>query len=205
MACLLAYYGVKALRWRYLIAPFAHARARELLPAVLAGLAGNYVFPHFGEIARAVLAGRRLNAPPGALLGSIAIERFFDFLALLVFVLVVLLPLGRHAMTRSARRALRRDPVRGPARRRRAVRVPHRGLPRVRAPAAAPLSPAARETAVYHLRQARVGLGAIGAPRLLAPIFGSRCCMARYPRLRRFSLRAVASRSRSQAPCRLLL
>ena len=65
VACLLAYYVVKALRWRFLIEPFAKARTRELMPAVLAGLAGNYVFPHVGEFARAVLAGRRLKTPPG--------------------------------------------------------------------------------------------------------------------------------------------
>ena len=97
---------------------------RELLPAVLAGLAGNYVFPHVGEFARAVLAGRLLKTPPGALLGSIAIERFFDFLALLVIVLAVLLPLG--GMDDDIRAAsyfvailMRRDPGR-----RRAIRLP---------------------------------------------------------------------------------
>ncbi len=65
---MLAFFGVKAWRWRYLIHPFAQATTRELLPPVLAGLAGNYVFPHVGEVARAVLASQRVKAPVSALL-----------------------------------------------------------------------------------------------------------------------------------------
>ena len=94
LVCLFCYYGIKAERWKHLVSPFASASGRELQPAVVAGLAGNYVFPHFGEIARAVLAGRKLGTPTSALLGSIAIERFFDFLALLGIVLAILVPLG---------------------------------------------------------------------------------------------------------------
>ena len=92
---MLCFFGVKAWRWRYLIRPFAEATTVELLPPVLAGLAGNYVLPHVGEIARAVLAGQRVNAPASALLASVAIERIFDFLAVLVIVLAVLVPVGR--------------------------------------------------------------------------------------------------------------
>src|SRR5688572_3369728 len=95
LVCLFCFYGVKAERWKHLVAPFARTSGRDLQPAVLAGLAGNYILPHVGEIARAVLAGRRLGVPASALLGSIAIERFFDFLALLAIVAAVLLPLGR--------------------------------------------------------------------------------------------------------------
>ncbi len=170
-ACLLAYYAIKALRWRFVIAPFARARARDLLPAVLAGLAGNYAFPHVGEIPRAVLAARRVNAPPGALLGSIAIERFFDFLALLVFVLVVLLPLQRMSgdlRTASLFTAVlcaallvavvlfvfRTESCLGFARR-----------------LLAPLPARIGDGVVHQLRQAAVGLGAIASPRLVTPIF----------------------------------
>jgi uncharacterized protein (TIRG00374 family) len=94
LVSMLAYYWLKALRWRFLIQPFARASAAQLLPSVVAGLAGNYLLPHAGEIARAILAGRLVNAPASALLGSIAIERIFDFVAILVVVLAVLVPLG---------------------------------------------------------------------------------------------------------------
>jgi uncharacterized protein (TIRG00374 family) len=171
-ACLLVYYAVKALRWRYLVEPFAKTSARALQPAVLAGLAGNYVLPHFGEIARAVLAARLLRVPPGALLGSIAIERFFDFLSLLAIVLVVLLPLGgvdddiRAASIAAAAlsAALLAGVVLFVLRAEACIRLARRAL--------APASKKLAGKAAHHLRQARVGLGAIGAPRLLAPIFG---------------------------------
>lgn len=171
LGCLFAYFAAKALRWRFLVEPFAKARTRELLPAVVAGLAGNYVFPHVGEFARAVLAGRRLGTPPGALLGSIAIERFFDFLTLLVIVLVVMLPLGRmDEDIRSASlfvavlcAAILASVVLFVFQTETSLAITRRLL--------APFSRKLAERAIYHLGQARVGLGAIATPRLLVPIF----------------------------------
>ncbi len=93
--CLLLYLAVKVRRWRYLIRPLVDASTMDLMPAVLAGNAGNYVFPHAGEIARAILANRRLGVPTSALLASVAVERMFDFLALLLIAIVVLIPVGR--------------------------------------------------------------------------------------------------------------
>lgn len=172
VACLFAFYGVKAERWKHLISPFVHASGRALQPAVLTGLAGNYVFPHFGEIARAVLAGRLLGAPPSAFLGSIAVERFFDFLALLVIVLLVLLPLGDvDDEIRSASFAvagfcaiLLAGVVLFVLRSEACIAVAQRLL--------TPLSPRFSNLVTYHLRHSLVGLGAIRAPRLLARIFG---------------------------------
>ena len=172
IVCLFSYYGVKAERWKHLIAPFARASGRDLQPAVLAGLAGNYVLPHFGEIARAVLAGRQLAVPPSALLGSIAIERFFDFLALLAIVLAVLLPLG--GIDREIRAAsfavaaicavLLAGVVLFLFRTEACIGVARRLL--------APFPKKLAALATRQLRHARVGLGAIAAPRLLARIFG---------------------------------
>lgn len=172
LVCLFSYYGVKAERWKHLIAPFARARGSDLEPAVIAGLAGNYVFPHVGEVARALLASRQLGAPPSALLGSIAIERFFDFLALLAIVAAVLVPLGgidddiRAASYVAATFGailfagvalfvIRTEACIGIARRTLAV-----------------ASPRLANLAAYHLRHARTGLSAIGSPWLLAKIFG---------------------------------
>ena len=172
IVCLFCYYGVKAERWKHLVAPFARASGRELQPAVLAGLAGNYVLPHLGEIARAVLAGRQFGAAPSAFLGSIAIERFFDFLALLVLVVVVLLPLGgidHEIRTASiAVAALSGILLAGVGlfvfRTGTCIDVARRVL--------GPLSGKLAAAAAYHLSHARVGLGAIAAPRLLVRVFG---------------------------------
>lgn len=171
-ACLFTFYGVKAERWKHLISPFAHASGRALQPAVLAGLAGNYLLPHFGEIARAVLAGRLLDAPPSAFLGSIAIERVFDFLALLVIVLLVLLPLGGlDGEIRSASflvagfcAILLAGVVLFVLRSEACIAVARFLI--------TPLSPRSAKLAAHHLRHSLVGLGAIRAPHLLVRIFG---------------------------------
>lgn len=172
VVCLFTYYGVKAERWKHLISPFARASGRALQPAVLAGLAGNYVFPHFGEFPRAVLAGRLLDVPPSAFLDSIAVERFFDFLALLVIVLLVLLPLGGiDDEIRSASFA-----VAGLC----AILLGGVLLFMWRSEAflafaqrvLSPLSRRFTNRVNHHLRHSLVGVGAIRTPRLLARIFG---------------------------------
>jgi glycosyltransferase 2 family protein len=172
LACVFAYYAVKALRWRFLVQPFVQARVRDLMQPVLAGLAGNYVFPHVGEIARALLAARRLGAPASALLASVAIERFFDFLALLCVVVVVLLPLGQ--MDRDIRTASLLVAALCAALLAAVVLFVYwtetwlRFIELVLRPVSGRFAAAA----VHHLRQARSGLGAIGAPGLIAPVFG---------------------------------
>ncbi len=95
LACVLLYLAVKAHRWRYLIRPLIDASTTDLLPAVVAGSAGNYIFPHAGEIARAIVANRRLKVPTSALLASVAVERIADFLTLLLIAVAVLVPVGR--------------------------------------------------------------------------------------------------------------
>ncbi len=169
--CLLCYYGVKAERWKHLMTPFARATGRELQPVVVAGLAGNYLLPHFGEIARAILAGRKFGAPPSAFMGPIAIERFFDFLALLAIVVVVLVPLG--GIDRDIRAAsfaaaafcaiLLAGVVLFLLRTEACIGLASRML--------APISRKLAKFVAYHLRHGRTGLGSIGAPWLLVKIF----------------------------------
>ena len=175
---------------------------------MLAGLAGNYVFPHFGEIARAVLAAPALDVPPSALLGSIAIERFFDFLALLVIVLVVLLPLGGiDDEIRAASFAVaglcavllagvvlfvfRTEACIGLAR---------------RMAGAVPREASATWPSITCGRP-RVGLGAIGAPRLARADLRlvGRCSGSRSSAASSSACGPWTPRSRSRAPCRSLL
>lgn len=106
LALVPAYIYVKALRWRVLIEPIAATSTGQLLPAVWAGNAGNYIVPHFGELVRVVLAGQQINANRSALLASIALERFFDFAALGILVLLALLPGGVPSAALSAALAM---------------------------------------------------------------------------------------------------
>jgi uncharacterized protein (TIRG00374 family) len=91
------YLLAKAARWRVLIRPIVDTRTSRLFGAVCAGNAGNYVVPHFGELLRVIIAGDRLRVARSALLGSIAVERLFDFAALALLAAVLLLPGGRQA------------------------------------------------------------------------------------------------------------
>ncbi|MGH8250855.1 MAG: lysylphosphatidylglycerol synthase transmembrane domain-containing protein [Steroidobacteraceae bacterium] len=167
---LLTYFIVKAMRWRYLVSPLVRTGTKALLPPVLAGNAGNYLFPHAGEIARVFLAGRRLGVSASPLLASVAIERVFDFLALLLIVFAVLIP--AHRMSPEMRTAcifvgtlcaamlalvvvflLRTDVC---------LRLAERAL--------TPFSPRLRASVVGHLGAAGAGMAAIATPGLLLPV-----------------------------------
>jgi len=89
------YLLTKAARWSVLIRPIRTTRTAALFGAVCAGNAGNYVVPHFGELLRVMIAGDRLQVARSALLGSIAVERLFDFAALALVAAALLVPGGR--------------------------------------------------------------------------------------------------------------
>lgn len=91
VVCALAFAGVKALRWNWLIAHLGPVPPRRLLGPVLAGTAVNYGVPHGGELVRAWMLARREGLSTAALLASIAVERLFDFCAALLLGLVALL------------------------------------------------------------------------------------------------------------------
>jgi glycosyltransferase 2 family protein len=91
------YLLTKAARWRVLIRPIRAVRTRQLFGSVCAGNAGNYLIPHFGEILRVMIAGDQLRIARSALLGSIAVERLFDFAALALLAAAILIPGERLA------------------------------------------------------------------------------------------------------------
>ena len=89
LACAVTFSVFKALRWRYLLRPLAHVPARALLSPVFTGGAANALIPHSGELVRAAVVGRRYELPASALLGSIVVERVFDFVAVLLLAAIV--------------------------------------------------------------------------------------------------------------------
>lgn len=81
------FFWLKSVRWSLLIRPHRHVSATTLLPITLVGYAANVLFPmQLGEVARAYLAGKRLESNAAPLLTSIALERIFDLLAVIVCV-----------------------------------------------------------------------------------------------------------------------
>jgi len=89
---LFGFYWLKSRRWRDLLSPTKTMRSADLFPAVMIGYAGTAILPmQMGELVRAFIVSRDQSMRYAHVLGSIGIERVFDFLsvlALLGFVFV---------------------------------------------------------------------------------------------------------------------
>jgi len=94
VALSLAGFAHRIGRWRYLVAPFKWVRVRSLAAAVFIGWTVTAILPgRLGEVARAVVLGRREALRASALLGTIVLERLLDALAV-VLLLVLSLAVG---------------------------------------------------------------------------------------------------------------
>jgi len=79
--------GIRAIRWRLLLAPVVPTTARGLLPIVVVGYMANNVLPlRTGEIVRSFLLGRKYGVRKTSALATIAVERIFDGLTMLAFI-----------------------------------------------------------------------------------------------------------------------
>jgi glycosyltransferase 2 family protein len=88
---LLLQFWFKALRWELLLRPFARTTPRQVFPATVVGYLANLVFPlYLGEIVRIYLLGRQLSLNYTPVLATVLLERFFDFLSVLLIVGLVL-------------------------------------------------------------------------------------------------------------------
>ena len=86
----------KALRWHYLLTPILDIPALRLTPYVVIGYAGNVLLPfQAGEAGRGYLLSRHHGIRTAASLSGIALEKFFDFLALLLLLIWALWSLDR--------------------------------------------------------------------------------------------------------------
>jgi glycosyltransferase 2 family protein len=87
---------VRSWRWGYLLKPIKKIGAGTLLPIILIGYMGNNVFPlRMGEVLRAVVLKRREQAAISASLATIVVERIFDAVVIVGFVLLNLGQLTR--------------------------------------------------------------------------------------------------------------
>jgi len=76
-----AHFFTRALRWRFLLAPVKTGlRYRNLVAANIVGFAVNAVFPgRVGELAKPLYLARKEGLRPGFLVGTVVVERMFDF------------------------------------------------------------------------------------------------------------------------------
>jgi uncharacterized protein (TIRG00374 family) len=88
---LLLYFGgvwVRAVRWRILLRPLAEVESRQLFPIVVIGYMANNVLPlRTGELVRSYVLRRQFGVRKTSALATIAVERLFDGLVMLAFML----------------------------------------------------------------------------------------------------------------------
>ena len=88
--CLVLFYWLKAIRWQFLLEPLGKFRPlRDLLPSVMIGFAFNNVLPaHLGEFVRVYVFSRQSGISRTAVLTTIVLERIFDVIAILGFLML---------------------------------------------------------------------------------------------------------------------
>lgn len=87
--------AVRALRWSVVLGPVRRVSPLRLFPIVVIGFTANNVLPvRLGELVRAYLLGQREGMSKTVALGTIAVDRLFDGLALLAlfFLAALLIP-----------------------------------------------------------------------------------------------------------------
>lgn len=89
---LVIYFGgmlVRAWRWQYLLKPFKRVANGSLFQILMIGYMGNNVFPlRMGEVLRAVVLKRREDVSISGCLGTIVVEKIFDAVVVVGFVLL---------------------------------------------------------------------------------------------------------------------
>lgn len=81
--------GLRSLRWRYLLRPGGTLPLGEIYRLVVIGYMANNVLPvRAGELIRMYMARQRWGLSQMSTLGTIAVERVFDGLVLVLFLMV---------------------------------------------------------------------------------------------------------------------
>jgi len=82
----------RAYRWRLLIEPMGYKPKRSnLFLAILIMYLTNYAIPRSGEVIRCGLVNRYEKIPFSKVLGTVFTERIFDFVALIIFLVLLFL------------------------------------------------------------------------------------------------------------------
>jgi len=80
---------IRAIRWSVLLRPIVRLSARQVFPVVVVGYTANNILPlRTGEVVRAYLLGRQTGVKKTSSLATIAVERLFDGLTMLSFMLL---------------------------------------------------------------------------------------------------------------------
>jgi len=85
------FYWLKAVRWSILLRPTRDIPARDLVPAMMIGFAGNNVLPvRLGELLRVFALGKEQYISISTVFGTVVLERVFDVVTLLLLLTAAL-------------------------------------------------------------------------------------------------------------------
>lgn len=78
-------YGLRALRWQYLLAPIGPTRFTTAFQTTVIGFAASFLLPaRAGEVLRPYLLAKREQLPPTAAFATIILERLLDLITVLL-------------------------------------------------------------------------------------------------------------------------
>ena len=78
-------YFIRAIRWRYLLAPVGHVELANAVRATLIGFAASAILPgRVGEVLRPYVLARREQLSASTVFATIVVERVLDLVAILV-------------------------------------------------------------------------------------------------------------------------
>jgi hypothetical protein len=91
-AVMMGAHGLRAVRWRFLLAPVKTLRTGSLFSALLIGYAANTFVPaHLGEFLRAFVIGKKHAISASAAFATIVIERLLDVVSLIAVMALVII------------------------------------------------------------------------------------------------------------------
>lgn len=80
---------VRAMRWQYILKPVKHCPIKSLFPIYIISYMANNILPlRMGDLYRAYIAGRKEGVSKTAALTTVAVERVFDGLTMLLFLVI---------------------------------------------------------------------------------------------------------------------
>ena len=89
---------LRAYRWKIFLKPIADLKTRKLFPIVAIGYMGNNIYPaRLGELIRAAILKKDQDIAVSASLATIIIERIFDAIVMLGFIILNLSAFSRMA------------------------------------------------------------------------------------------------------------
>lgn len=92
---------VRSLRWSFLLRPVRRFSGRDLFRVVVIGFTANNVLPlRTGELVRSYVLSTKYRVKNASALATIAVERIFDGMTMLSFVLVASLSIGLTTQVR---------------------------------------------------------------------------------------------------------